>query len=532
MVSVAFKPPSRSHFRRIRPYTIWIVALTALASVAIVRFELFERLHRLTQPYEAKEVDELLLVAVIVLIAAVIHSFLRAGELQAEVKIREERENHANALALFDPLTGLPNRRSFIGRLDRARADRRRKASALAVVMIDLDRFKPVNDIHGHAAGDEVLIEVAKRFSKISQSLAGTTIARMGGDEFACMVEYPEGVELPLTFAELALSLVRLPIATQAGSVEIGASIGIAVDCEPAPQTAELLRRADHAMYRAKQTGRNGVRFFDAEMAALARDIALVEKDLSVAIARGEIVPYYQQIVRLADGEISGFECLVRWTHPERGLLEAKEFIRIAESSELIDLLSLALFRAACADACQWPAHLSLSFNLAAVQLRNSLLSEQILRTLDQFGIEPQRLIIEVTESGLFADFEVAQLLINHLRAAGVSFALDDFGTGYSSLSHLRQLPFNRIKIDHSFIEGIDIRREDSLVTAIIRMGHSLGLQVVAEGVDNQANLNALRQLGCEYGQGYFLGRALSAEAVQRLFSPGAERASRSAHVG
>lgn len=517
----------RRRLARPRRSTVWLAVGTLAVSAAILGFELFERLLALTAPYERHELDDLLLVAITVSIAALIHSVIRAADFKAEVRIREERERLASNLARFDPLTRLPNRRLFVDRLEQARAARRASRTALAVLLIDLDRFKPVNDLHGHAAGDEVLVELGKRFHQVGQSLSGATVARMGGDEFACLIEYPAGTDAPLIFAERALGLARLPIVTRAASVELGASIGIAVDCETVPETAELLRRADHAMYRAKSAGRNNIAMYDAEMDALARDEALLEKELRAAIGRGELVPHYQPIASLADGALSGFECLARWVHPKRGLVEAEQFIALAEKSDLIDLLSIALFRAACADARSWPAHLGLSFNLSPVQLRNSWLSEQLLRTLARFSIPPQRLTIELTESSLIADLDQAEALIRRLKDAGVSFALDDFGTGYSSLSHLRKLPFDRIKIDRSFIEGTDLRGEDRLVTAIIRMGHSLGMEVVAEGVVSESNWHALRLLGCDHAQGFLIGGALPAEGVDELLAAGAGRGRR-----
>lgn len=498
--------------------TFAVCLVATLTSIATVRFELFEWLHNLTKEQEHRELDEYILVTMIWCLAAILFAAIRGAELKAEVRVREQAEQQATALARFDPLTGLHNRRLFVEDIDLARANRT-TGRALALMLIDLDQFKAINDLYGHDIGDAVLVEVARRLAGNAARFAGAMVARMGGDEFACVFEYDAATDGPTRFAEQAIALARTPIATSSATVTVGASIGIAVDRGEAVDTAELLRMADHAMYRAKDSGGNNARTFDAAMDAEARLLTKFEGELRAGIGNDELVPYYQPIAHLADGAWSGFECLARWNHPTRGLIAADEFIRVAEGADLMDSLSLALFERACADVRTWPSHFTLSFNISPTQLRNAWLPEQILRTLTNHGVAAGRLIIELTESGLFADIKVAQTMIGSLKNAGVKFALDDFGTGYSSLSHLSQLPFDIIKIDRSFIEGIDIEAHDSIVTAIIRMGHSLGMKITAEGVTCELNRLTLKELGCDLCQGYLIGRPHSAADTLRLIA-------------
>lgn len=379
------------------------------------------------------------------------------------------------------------------------------------MLLIDLDRFKPVNDLYGHEVGDHVLFEVGARLERLAASYPSAVIARMGGDEFACVLEdYPQSRSAE-RFASEVISVVKRPISLNVITVTVGSSIGIADDIDASVDSVEFLRRADLAMYRAKRAGKNSWRKYDREMDAESRLAAQLVAELRHGIPRQEVVPHYQPIAAFNNGDWTGFECLARWNHPHRGILSADHFIRPAEESGLLDDLSLSLLRRACIDAQQWPSHFSLSFNLSALQLRNAWLPEQILRTLTEQGIAPGRLIVELTESGLFADFEVARALIISLKNAGAKLALDDFGTGYSSLSHLRELPFDGIKIDRSFIENHDIDREDSLVKAMIRMAHSLGINVTAEGIETPENWQAVKLLGCDYAQGFLIGRPANA---------------------
>lgn len=502
-----------------------LVGITTLAVSAVaIYFDVFNTAHHYFMKMEAGlQLEKLIVFAIVSCFTLMFLMRRRTAELKAEVERRELSERHAHNLATRDPLTGLLNRRFFVTHLDEARERAiANGGGGLAVLLIDLDRFKPVNDLYGHEVGDHVLFEMGARLERVAASHGGAMIARMGGDEFACVMQYEPQSRSAEQLASELISAVKRPVSLNVITVTVGASIGIADEIEPSVDSVELLRRADLAMYRAKRASKNSWRKYDPEMDAESRLAAQLVAELRHGIPRQEIVPYYQPIAAFADGAWTGFECLARWNHPNRGILSADRFIKPAEESGLLDELSLSLLRRACIDAQQWPRHFTLSFNLSPLQLRNAWLPEQILHILTEQGIAPGRLIVELTESGLFADFDVARALIVSLKNAGAKLALDDFGTGYSSLSHLRDLPFDGIKIDRSFIENRDIDREDSLVKAIIRMAHSLGIKVTAEGITTEKNWQAIKLLGCDYAQGFLIGRP--AGAVRTLAELGAPK--------
>lgn len=498
-----------------------ILATFALSGVAIYLGSFAAAHHYFMRLEAGPQLEKLIVLAITSCFALMFLMRRRTVQLKAEVSRREISERHAHKLATRDPLTGLLNRRFFVEYLNEARKRALGNGGGLAVLLIDLDRFKPVNDLYGHEVGDHVLFEVGARLERVAASYGGAMIARMGGDEFACVMEYEPQSRSVEQFASEVIAVVKRPISLNVITLMVGSSIGIADEIDPGTDSVELLRRADLAMYRAKRAGKNSWRKHDAEMDAESLLAARLVAELRDGIPRQEILPYYQPIADFSDGSWTGFECLARWAHPRRGILSADHFIKPAEDSGLLDDLSLSLLRRACADAQQWPRHFTLSFNLSALQLRNSWLPEQILQTITEQGIAPERLIVELTESGLFADFDVARALIISLKAAGAKLALDDFGTGYSSLSHLRDLPFDGIKIDRSFIENRDIDREDSMVKAIIRMAHSLDIKVTAEGVASPDNWRAIKSLGCDYAQGFLIGRpASAAQTFARLGKP------------
>ena len=506
----------------LRTDTVLTVMTTLAISTVAIYLDVFGAAHHYFMQMEAgQHLERLIVLAIVSCFSLLFLMRRRTVELKSEVDRRELSERHAHNLATRDPLTGLLNRRFFVAHLDEARERALANGGGLAVLLIDLDRFKPVNDLYGHEVGDHVLFEMGTRLERVAASHGGAIIARMGGDEFACVMEYEPQSRSVEQFASEVLSVVKRPISLNVITVTVGASIGIADEIEPSVDSVELLRRADLAMYRAKRAGKNSWRKYDPEMDAESRLAAQLVAELRHGIPRQEIVPYYQPIAAFADGAWTGFECLARWNHPNRGILSADNFIKPAEDSGLLDDLSLSLLRRACIDAQQWPRHFTLSFNLSPLQLRNEWLPEQILHVLTEQGIAPGRLIVELTESGLFADFDVARALIVSLKNAGAKLALDDFGTGYSSLSHLRDLPFDGIKIDRSFIENRDIDREDSLVKAIIRMAHSLGIKVTAEGITTAKNWQAIKSLDCDYAQGFLIGRpAGAAKTFAELGAP------------
>ncbi|MDQ7981720.1 EAL domain-containing protein [Paraburkholderia sp. SARCC-3016] len=438
------------------------------------------------------------------------------ADLEGQVAARTEE---ANRLARHDPLTGLYNRRVFAGELDEAIARAKSGAGVYLVLVIDLDRFKPVNDLRGHAAGDVVLCEVARRLTDAIRK--SDTVARLGGDEFAIVAAadthaHADGAML---LAARLLGAIRQPINVEGSMIEIGASIGIARCPADGLDAETLLRAADIAMYRAKREARGTFRFFEQSMDEELRAQVQLEIDLKEAIVRREIRPHYQPLIDMQDRRLFGFEILARWNHPTRGSVPPDTFIPVAEQLGLIPELTASILGQACRDATQWANdEIRLSLNIAPGQLKDLGLPEQILSILHEEGFPASRLEIEITETALVGDIETARIVLNALKDAGIRVALDDFGTGYSSLYHLRELRFDKVKIDKSFVQSMQSNTEsDRIVDAILGLAHSLGMPTVAEGIEDQTALERLVDKGCEYGQGFHFGRAMSAESVRTL---------------
>jgi diguanylate cyclase (GGDEF)-like protein len=391
----------------------------------------------------------------------------------------------------------------------------RRAQTTVAALYIDLDRFKPVNDLLGHRAGDLVLQEVGARLKGLVRD--EDLVARLGGDEFALLAEIREA-DGAARLARRVVQALRQGMAIGGKQVVIGGSVGIALFPHDTQDGEMLLQCADIALYRAKASGRGGFRFFEAGMDTAQREKALLEAELREGIARGEVVPYFQPLVDLTSGQPSRFEVLARWHHPSRGLIMPGDFVPLAEDAGLIGDLTLAIMRSAFATAAAWPSPACIAVNLSALQLKDAGLAEVILGLLRQAGLNPGRLELEVTESAVADNLEIAKRTMDTLKAEGVSIALDDFGTGYSSLSNLRALPFDRIKIDRSFVTGLRENNDSGrLVAAIIRLGHSLGLLTTAEGIEDAAIASVLRQLGCDEGQGWLYGKAVPAAEADAM---------------
>jgi diguanylate cyclase (GGDEF)-like protein len=437
---------------------------------------------------------------------------VRSVELRRIIAAREEAEQQANTLARHDPLTGLANRRVLGDAIQDAKSP---TAPAHALLLIDLDRFKPVNDVHGHAAGDAVLCETSSRLRVIAGHRA--IVARLGGDEFAVFLSYRGRHEL-MRVAQQIITAIAAPYSLGDGKVSIGATVGIALMPEDGSDSSSLLRCADIALYRGKKEGRNTFRFFEYGMDEELKARAALEAELRAAIANGEIKPHYQPLVSLEDQGLLGFEVLARWYHPTRGVLSPDAFIDIAEDTGLITELSYRLMREACLDARSWPAHLRLALNISPGQLKDRALPERLLAILTETGFAPGRFEIEITETALAADLDTARATLTSLQNCGVKIALDDFGTGYSSLYHLRELRFDKIKIDRSFVQALNKDGESTkIVDAIINLGKSLGLLTTAEGIENTANRDWLKEQGCTFGQGYLFGKPMAARTINAL---------------
>jgi len=442
-----------------------------------------------------------------------------------EARRRTAAEAEARALAFEDPLTGLPNRRQFDDALKAAIAAPPRAGAAHAVLMLDLNGFKRINDIHGHSIGDEALIQVATR---LRMAVRGDDlIARLGGDEFAVLSRHVAGAEAATGLALRIMETFEEMVPAGGGRHRLGIGIGVALFPQDGDEARELLRKADIALYRAKQAGHSAVHFFEPEMDVRLRERTRLEADLRAAIGTSALRPFYQPFADIRTGKILGFEALARWNHPERGELEPDRFIPIADDTGLIGDLSDHLLRQACRDARLWPGVVSLAFNLSPVQLRDIGLAHRILAILAETGLSPHRLELEVTESALVQDLTAAQTVLAGLHEAGVRIALDDFGTGYSSLYHLRNFKLDRIKIDRSFVESMGHDPEAAtIVRALIGLGTGLGLQVTAEGVADEVQRVQLMHEGCREAQGFHFSRAVPAtEALALLLRPDSRRA-------
>ncbi|MFN4121498.1 putative bifunctional diguanylate cyclase/phosphodiesterase [Acidovorax sp.] len=445
-----------------------------------------------------------------------------------DITERKRVESQIEQLAFFDVLTGLPNRRLLVDRLQRALAAVQRSHAQGALLFIDLDNFKDLNDTLGHDIGDQLLVQAAQRLKGCVREV--DTVARFGGDEFVVLVE---GLSQDASHASAEAALVASHIATTLGKPYVlgdtshhsTPSIGIALFGLQACTVDELLKHADLAMYQAKAAGRNTQRFFDPDMQAAATQRAALEADLRRGLQQGELVLYYQPVVD-AKGRLQGAEALVRWQHPRRGLVSPAEFIPLAEQTGLILPLGHWVLEAACAQLVAWSRsaltrQFFLSVNVSVRQFRQPDFVEQVLGTLNASGANPERLKLELTESLLLADVEDIIARMEQLRHFGVGFSLDDFGTGYSSLSYLKRLPLDQLKIDQGFVRDLQTDPNDAaIVRTILALADSLDLAVVAEGVETTGQLEFLQRHGCKAFQGYLFGRPMPPEVLERALRP------------
>jgi len=406
----------------------------------------------------------------------------------------------------------LVDRSAFRAKLEAALADWRPESASPAVLMVDLDRFKAVNDALGHPAGDALLRIAAKRLRAAVRG--GDVAARLGGDEFAVLLAAPVTPEAAAQVAARLVDLLGRPYMVQGQAASVGASVGLAFAEADCTTVDALIGRADMAMYQAKANGRGRVGFFSPMLQQRADLRRQTEQDLRAALPLGQLELFYQPQYDLELGQLSGFEALLRWRHPLRGLVPPDDFIPLAEEIRLISKLGEWVLRTACTEAARWPGAMTVAVNVAAQQFESGRLVGIVEAALQDAGLPGSRLELEITESALLNDpggLVTAQLIA--LKAMDVAVSLDDFGTGYSSLSQLRSFPFDRVKIDRSFVNDV------AVVRAIAAMGSSMGMRTTAEGVETAAQLDNLRREGCHEVQGYFLGRPLPASAIPETLS-------------
>lgn len=467
-------------------------------------------------------VDALLTNALLLNVALIIFGWRRYHDLISEVAARRAAEQAALRLADTDALTGLRNRRSFDATLASMVAQCAETGGSLALMLIDLDRFKHANDAYGHHVGDAVLIEAARRTRAMLPAEA--VLARLGGDEFAALVPFGAGVDAITHTERLAAGIgdaIALPVHSDEQTVVVTASIGLAccetdAECPLAEAIETLIHRADVAMYQAKKSGRSRHCWFEPaiEEDMLARN--RLEQAIRAGVQNGEFRPYYEKQIDLATGAIAGLEMLARWHSPERGVVGPDVFVPVAEEIGVMPDLSEALIRQALADARDWAPHLTLAINISPVQLRDPWFAQRLLKLLLEARIAPSRLDIEITEDSLTENLAMVRSLVTSLRNQGVRISLDDFGHCASSLAHLRTLPFDRIKIDRNFIAGLGRSRDSSaVVEAISSLGRGMDLPITAEGIESPEILDELRKLGTFRGQGYIYGRPLSGDDLR-----------------
>ena len=454
-------------------------------------------------------------------------SFVLASVVAERLIVIAERRRAEDELAhqaLHDPLTKLPNRMLFMDRLSQALPGLGRHPGSVAVMFLDLDRFKVVNDNLGHDAGDQVLISVADRL--VGELRAGDTASRFGGDEFVVLCEGVDGEQDAIRIAERATRAVAQPIRLDAGEVKVTTSVGIALASGPSDRPEWLVRDADAALYRAKDHGRNRYELFDQNMRARAMQRLKTEMELGRAIDLGELRLHYQPVVHIDDGRIASVEALVRWQHPQKGLLAPASFIPVAEETGLIGPLGAWVLGEACRQLAHWRAttpggaDLTIAVNLSARQLALPDFEDTVRRVLFESGVQGSSLTLEITESVLMEAAPPTISVLDALRELGVRLAIDDFGTGYSSLGYLKRFELDALKVDQSFVRGLGSDPEDSaIVAAVVSLARALRLSVVAEGVERADQLQQLRWLGCGLAQGFFLAPPLEAEALTQRFS-------------
>lgn len=436
-----------------------------------------------------------------------------------DITARRSLETHAAELARRDSLTGLANRLLLRERLAASLERLSRFGEPFALLLIDLDRFKPVNDTLGHAVGDALLAKVADRLKSAVRT--SDTVARVGGDEFVVIQEAVGQPEDAAVLARRLVDLIGRTYIIDGQLLTIGASVGVALAPQDGQEADRLLKQADLALYRAKLDGRGTFRFFEPEMDVRMQARRRMELDIRQALARREFLLHYQPQLNLENQRLTGCEALLRWKHPERGTVPPSEFIPLAEDVGLIVPIGEWVIRQACRDAASWPAGVTVAVNVSPAQFKSDRLVDTIVSALAMSGLAAERLEIEITEGVLLQNNERTLETLHRLRKLGVRVSMDDFGTGYSSLSYLRSFPFDKIKIDRSFVSDLSTKSDgDAIIRAIAGLGRSLGMTTVAEGVETEEQMRRIRAEGCTDVQGYLISRPVPVEQLLTLLTP------------
>ncbi len=449
-------------------------------------------------------------------VALILFGWRRYVDLQHETEMRKEGEARAALIASTDGMTSLLNRKGFADRGEELRQHSASSDQELIILSLQLNRFKAINDRHGYDVGDKMLRMIA---TALEQGAEGDLVARLAGDEFAIALSRPKDARGNAEqLAERLLQAVTRPMEAEGRLVQVGAFVGIAAADPEEGQIPDILRRADIALDRAKSTRSARPVWFDEGMERALILHSEIEQGIRYGLDHGQFIPFFEPQVDLLTGEIVGFEVLARWEHPLSGMIEPDRFIPVAEEHGLIGRLSEQIFLAAMVEAASWDASIKLSVNISPTQLADSWLAQRIVRLLAEAGFPAERLVVEITESSLFADLDLARTIVTSLKNQGIRLALDDFGTGFSSLAHLRSLPFDVIKIDRTFVSTIAEDRESAaIVRAVTTLAEALGVPVTVEGIEDAATHAAVAGFGCAVGQGWYFGKPLSAEQTTAL---------------
>lgn len=486
------------------------IILVSIASYfALLHLDIFHPLFSLGSRHEVWYLDEVFAGWAVATLALITILIVRERRLRRLVVRQRATQKEADDASAFDSLTGIANRMQFEQEFSRELKAAWGKGTRLALLVVDVDMMRGVNEQHGHVAGDDLLRQVAARL--VSTPRRDGMVARLGSAEFAIL--FPMGADETDALFRMAsrlLSRLREPFDCHGAEVEITASIGISKYPRDGSSPSVLLQSAEKALRQAKAAGKDRYALYDSDLDARGRARREIEAELRAGLESGEIVAQYQPVVRLATGETAGFEALARWRHPERGLLGPVDFIPIAEDEGLIDALFTAMLRRVGNDLATWPTQLPVAVNLSPVQLADPRLPFRTLALFAQMNIPPHQIELEITETGLLADFETARSTLAAFKQAGVRISLDDFGTGFSSLRHLNELPIDKIKIDRSFTRRIATEAQSGkIITSMLSLGRALDLTTVAEGVETRDEADFLLSQGCELAQGYLFARPL-----------------------
>jgi diguanylate cyclase (GGDEF)-like protein len=485
---------------------LFVLASFLIAGLAVALFvDVIDVLNSLATGQEA--LGRIVGALIVAAVGLTLYMFTRYNASLRDMKKRVQASDRARKVAMHDHLTGLPNRRHLKGVLNWLIGENKGDQK-IAVVTLDLDHFQNFNDVYGRVAGDELLHAVGKLLN-VRAGVDGF-VARLEADKFVVLLQNWDDDAL-IDWLSSLLTAIEAPMRLGEQEVSIGATVGVAMAIADGRDTETLLHRAELALRRAKETKRGWFAFFKAGMDERAHERALFENELWTAINEDGIEPWFQPLVALNDGRVRGYEVLARWRHAERGVIPPEQFIPLAEAAGMIGELSMNVLRRACREILSWPGQPHLSLNISPVQLHDRDLPQQILKVLSETDFPANRLEIELTEGALVSDLQAARSILSSLKEQGVKIAIDNFGTGHSSLRQLRELPFDKLKIDRSFIQRLTEDKDSSaMVGAIVAMAKNLQLCVVAEGVQTLEQAKALFGLGCEQGQGDFFGKAAS----------------------